>query len=83
MLRYFIEIDNTIVLLLMLLLSDIFGWHDKLDSVMTIGYIFTAIVCVYFLIKHYKNWKKWDVISVAIWLIIDILGSLVSSGVLN
>lgn len=83
MLRYFIEIANTIILMLMLLLSDIFGWHDKLDPVMTVGYIFTAIVCVYYLIKHYKNCKKWDFISVAFWLIIDILGSLVSSGVLH
>lgn len=83
MLRYFIEIANTIILMLMLLMSDIFGWHDKLDPVMTVGYIFTAIVCVYYLIKHYKNCKKWDFISVAFWLIIDILGSLVSSGVLH
>lgn len=83
MLRYFIEIANTIILMLMLLLSNIFGWHDKLDPVMTVGYIFTAIVCVYYLIKHYKNCKKWDFISVAFWLIIDILGSLVSSGVLH
>ena len=83
MLRSFIDIANTIILMLMLLLSNIFGWHDELDPVLTVGYIFTAIVCVYYLIKHYKNWKKWDFISAAFWLIMDILGSLVSSGVLH
>lgn len=83
MLRSFIEIANTIILMLMFLLSNIFGWHDKLDPVMTVGYIFTAIVCVYYLIKHYKNCKKWDFILVVFWLIIDIFGSLISSGVLH
>ena len=82
MLRYFIDIANNI-LILMSLLSNIFGWHGKLSFIMTVGYIFTAIVCVYYLIRNYKNYKKWDVIFVAIWLLIDIIGPFVSSGILH
>ncbi len=69
------------ILMAMLVLSRLFGWHDKLSLVMTFGYLIAAFACICFLTMRNKKKNKWDVRFVVVWLLIDIAGFLCYSGI--